>query len=64
MLANYSAIPPQAQRGTGDPFAHPAFRRLRPMFGLSTTPPTEGIGEQTPLFAQTSTGNEESDDDY
>jgi len=64
MLANYSSIPPQAQRETGAPFAHPAFRRLRPMFGLSTTPPTEGIGEQTPLFAQTSTGNEESDDDY
>mmetsp|Transcript_13321 Transcript_13321/g.25443 ORF Transcript_13321/g.25443 Transcript_13321/m.25443 type:complete len:424 (-) Transcript_13321:938-2209(-) len=67
-----------AQREFGAPFtllSHPTFRRLRvptlaglglPTFAVvPAAPMAEGVvGEQTPLFAQSSSGNEEEDDDY
>mmetsp|Transcript_10031 Transcript_10031/g.21710 ORF Transcript_10031/g.21710 Transcript_10031/m.21710 type:complete len:291 (+) Transcript_10031:38-910(+) len=67
-----------AQRGSGAPFmplSHPTFRRLRVPtfagFGLPTiavvpaaSMADDVVDEQTPLFAQTSSGNEEEDDDY
>jgi len=79
--ANYDAIQPRRARprlGFGAPFAplsHPTFRRLRVPafagFGPSNTAAVaaamaEGLGEQTPLFAQATTTNSSNDegDDY
>ena len=72
---NYNTIQQRtATRNDVTPFAplsHPTLRRLHPMFGLSATPPIEqmedqGLGEHTPLFAQTSNSTVvfDDEDDY